>query len=519
MLTCSLEELILNLKYTWKISRNASDSKHNFVVCIAKAGNTFKGEVAPNIRYGETPELIKSQFSSLLSDLNKVLSESDLQVLLASRSICNSLRFGIESAFIHFFAFEKGQHPREYLHMDLPKGVFTSYTIPILPPSEIQGFIDKHQLTRFQSIKLKVGEEGMLDMMDAIAHVYPGKIRIDANEAWANPDYLLQSFEKLKKYNIEFIEQPFSADKTTEYQYLKNKSPYPIIGDESITSDPDFETLATCFHGINMKLMKAGGYRNGIKILQDARKFKLKTMIGCMVETSLGIFSAFNLCNEVNYIDLDGCLLFLTFEGYLQYQYKVFGERYGLATLIPALLFMVLAYRFDHKGVLSMGITGMAGWLGISTAPTEIFEIDFETGYTLFISLFYGAVLAGIAFFSKIRNKKAHYFFTYFNFAIHLLFIGTLAGIFISDLYLVYALFLGILSFLVIRYARHEQSNYFFLIASLYSYVGASTVYFKVLIDLEPSGDSIIWFGFFYFIGTCASIIFFILNFKKLLSK
>lgn len=220
-----------------------------------------------------------------------------------------------------------------------------------------------------------------------------------------------------------------------------------------------------------------------------------------------------------DYLLLLACLLFLTFEGYLQFQYQVFGERYGVATLIPSLLFLVLAYRFDHKGVLSMGITGLAGWLGISTAPNEIFDIDFENGFTLVISLLYGAILATAAYFSKLKNKKPHYFFTYFNFGTNLLFIGSLAGIFIGEIYLVYALLLAVLTFMVIRYARHEQSNYFFLIACLYGYIGASTVYFKVLWDIEPSGDSVLWFGFLYFIGSCGAIIFFILNFKKMLTQ
>jgi L-alanine-DL-glutamate epimerase-like enolase superfamily enzyme len=90
---------------------------------------------------------------------------------------------------------------------------------------------------------------------------------------------------------------------------LKKQSPFELIADESVTNHIDIEEIALQFHGVNMKLMKAGGYFKGIKILQDAKKQGLKTMIGCMVETSLGIFSAINLCNDINYIDLDGHFL------------------------------------------------------------------------------------------------------------------------------------------------------------------------------------------------------------------
>lgn len=308
--SCTLDDLPLKLKYTWKISRNSSDHKHNFIVRIKTGSNTFLGEVAPNIRYQETPELIRSQFESIRDNLNKIKTEESLQAFLNEISLCNSLRFGIESSFIHYFAFTAGKSITQYLQIDPPpRELASSYTIPILPPENIGSFIKEHGLLRFDSLKLKVGKEGMLEMIKAIDTAYKGKIRIDANEAWEDPDSFLSLLTELKKYNIEFIEQPFPSDHAAAYLYLKNKCPYPVIADESITSNPDIRLISKHFDGINMKLMKAGGYRNGIKILQEARQNGLKTMVGCMVETTVGIFSAFNLCNEVNYIDLDGFFL------------------------------------------------------------------------------------------------------------------------------------------------------------------------------------------------------------------
>ena len=81
------------------------------------------------------------------------------------------------------------------------------------------------------------------------------------------------------------------------------------MADESITNEENFYILAQQFHGINMKLMKAGGYINGLNILNEARKYGLKTMIGCMIETTLGISSAMNICYNINYIDLDGSFI------------------------------------------------------------------------------------------------------------------------------------------------------------------------------------------------------------------
>ena len=95
----------------------------------------------------------------------------------------------------------------------------------------------------------------------------------------------------------------------SEYVYLKQKSPYDIYADESVLDKPDFESLAQQFHGVNMKLMKAGGYLNGKRILEEAANSGLKTMIGCMVETSLGIWSALQLGSLAQTADLDGFLI------------------------------------------------------------------------------------------------------------------------------------------------------------------------------------------------------------------
>ncbi len=99
------------------------------------------------------------------------------------------------------------------------------------------------------------------------------------------------------------------ARKATEYQFLKKNSLYPVFADESVTDQPDFSSLRHQFHGINMKLMKAGGYLNGLRILQETQKQGLLPMIGCMVETSLGIWSAMQLCAGIRYADLDGFLI------------------------------------------------------------------------------------------------------------------------------------------------------------------------------------------------------------------
>jgi len=114
---------------------------------------------------------------------------------------------------------------------------------------------------------------------------------------------------KLKKMKIEFIEQPMPATMTDESAYLKKYSPFPLFADESVTDEAEFGHLKKMFDGINVKLMKAGGYLNALRLLKEAKANGMKTMIGCMVETTLAISSGLHLCSLADYADLDSFLV------------------------------------------------------------------------------------------------------------------------------------------------------------------------------------------------------------------
>jgi L-Ala-D/L-Glu epimerase len=305
--TWSIEEKKLDLIYNWKISRNESTQKTNFFISVEENEYQGLGEVAPNVRYDESPELIRQQFENFVKNVPQNLNNpEELQIFLKSLNICHSLQFGIESAFIHYLSKKSNKTVYAYLNLPEPGPIYTSYTLPIMEPSLIKEFLKKFELTRFKSLKIKINSLEGIDIIEEVSKCTSLPLRVDANEAWLDVEKLLKDMEILKKYNIEFIEQPLPANLNEEYIYLKKHSPFELIADESITNEGNFYILAQQFHGINMKLMKAGGYLNGLNILNQARNQGLKTMIGCMIETSLGISSAMNICHNINYIDLDG---------------------------------------------------------------------------------------------------------------------------------------------------------------------------------------------------------------------
>lgn len=310
MLNWQLEPITLELKYTWKISRNSSNTKSNFIVHAHFGKWKGMGEVAPNIRYQETPETIAEGFDTFMkAGGNNVHDLHELESLLNSLLLPNALRFGIESAYIHMLCHAEKTSIFDFL--DLPKilQIPTSFSLPIMDVKEMENFYQEHQLNRFSHIKIKVNADNMVDCIKAVATFCHKPLMIDANEAYSDPDRFLNDCKLLSNNQIEFMEQPFPSANSEAYLYAKKHALFSLMADESICADADFDLLSQQFDGINMKLMKAGGYINGIRLLTEAKKRGMKTMVGCMVETTLGISSAMYLCAGVDYVDLDGFLI------------------------------------------------------------------------------------------------------------------------------------------------------------------------------------------------------------------
>jgi hypothetical protein len=221
-----------------------------------------------------------------------------------------------------------------------------------------------------------------------------------------------------------------------------------------------------------------------------------------------------------DYLLLLGCLLFLSFESYFQYQYNVFGNKYGLAAIIPSFVFFFLAYRFDHKGVLSMGITGLAAWMGISVTPLEILhgDTDFSEMTMVWTGLAFGIGVCAAAFLLEKYNIKKHFTFTYLNFVTHVLFIAALAGLFMSDyLMAVFITLLALFSIAFFMYGKRERSFYFILISVIYGYIGLTYLFFLGLSKMNSLDMGIVYLGIIYLISSCGFIIYFFFNYKRLL--
>ncbi len=205
-----------------------------------------------------------------------------------------------------------------------------------------------------------------------------------------------------------------------------------------------------------------------------------------------------------------GCSLFLILEGYLQFQYQIFGTRYGLATLIPTVLFFVFAYRFDHIGVLTMAMTAFVSWAGLTVTPLSIFKEDVFHGepYLIHTGIVTGVILVIAGLVLNYRHIKPHFTFSYLNFGFNLACIAALYGCFIIN-QTFYSVLCMAFCVLGVVYARREQSYFFLLAGVVYGYIAFTTLISQTYIPFE------IWM--MYGVVSCLGIVMFFLNYKKLL--
>ncbi|MBD2768567.1 dipeptide epimerase [Hymenobacter sp. BT664] len=315
MPTWTLTSHLLPLRFVWKISRNASATKTNLLVLVAGHGHRGLGEAAPNVRYGESPELLQQQFELLQAQgLSGIDSLDELDALLGRQPVAHALRFALEAALVQWLANRAGQPVWQWLGVVLPTHrVPTAFSLPIMEPSAVAGFLREQNAARFHLLKIKVNQAQGLDLLREVARALPGHaLLVDGNETWPDADGVLQFLEQataLPGLHLRLLEQPLPADQAADYRYLRPRSAVPLLADESVTDTADFADIAQQFHGVNVKLMKAGGFRRGIELLRQTRAHGLLPMLGCMVETSVGIAAALQISSLADVHDLDGFLI------------------------------------------------------------------------------------------------------------------------------------------------------------------------------------------------------------------
>jgi len=187
------------------------------------------------------------------------------------------------------------------------KTPYTSFTIGIDKPDVVRQKVKEAE--QYKILKVKLGLDNDKEMIETIRSVTDKPIRCDVNQGWKNKEEALKMIEWLATKNVEFVEQPMPKDWYEEHAWLRERSPLPIIGDESVQRLPDVRKAYGVYDGINVKLMKSTGMREAYKMILLARALDMKVMLGCMTETSCAISAAAQLSPLVDWADLDGAEL------------------------------------------------------------------------------------------------------------------------------------------------------------------------------------------------------------------
>lgn len=286
-MTYSLEKKRLDLKLSWNISRNSSYFKENFFLTKQFQGYSLTSEIAPNIRYGETEETINDDF--------KRVGLGEKPLTHAFQNAVNNIEY-------------KNHLIQKQTKIEKKAPIQTSISIPIMPIDLVKKYLEANKDFEILKIKLKGLETNEL-LSEVLKYAPSKKYRLDANESF----HSLEEYQKLLGFiehmNIEFIEQPFPADRVDLYKQIRPESKYILIADESIEDGFNPTEIKQCFHGVNLKLMKTGGIPKALELIQLAKENDLQLMLGCMIESSLGISEALFIADQFDFVDLDGSLL------------------------------------------------------------------------------------------------------------------------------------------------------------------------------------------------------------------
>jgi L-Ala-D/L-Glu epimerase len=267
------------------------------------------GESAPSSRYNETVETCIAFFNLVDPARLSFDDVSGSMAYVESLAPGNFSPKGAVNIALLDGAAKKARKPlHELLGLRFEEGRHvTSFTIGIDTPEKIR--VKVSEAASFPILKIKVGAPGDEANLAAVREVAPEKtLRVDANEGWKTKEEALRRIEWLAKDpNIEFIEQPLPATSPiSDFKWLRDRSPMPIVGDESYMNASDAAQCGECFHGVNVKLCKAGGISRSFEALVAARKAGLKTMLGCMTESSILTAAGAHLAELTDWLDLDG---------------------------------------------------------------------------------------------------------------------------------------------------------------------------------------------------------------------
>jgi len=299
----------LDLKHVFTVSSNSRITTPVMLTEIEYDGLIGYGEASMPPYLGESQESV-SRFLSKL-DLSPFNDPNDIEDILHYIDMIEpgntAAKASVDIALHDLVGKVMGQPWYRIWGYDPEKAPNTSFTIGIDTPEVVKQ--KTLEASPYKILKVKLGKGNDKEMIDAVRSVTDKPLYVDINQGWKDKQYALEMVHWLKERNIVFIEQPMPKEMIDETAWLTANSPLPIVADEAVQRLSDLINLHGAYSGVNIKLMKSTGMREAHKMLNYAKAIGMKTMIGCMTETSCAVSAAAHLSPNADYADLDGPLL------------------------------------------------------------------------------------------------------------------------------------------------------------------------------------------------------------------
>ena len=291
----------LPLKTKFAISGGEATDKINFVTVL---NNRYSGEASGSVAYGPSVEEIEAELNRGIQLLTQQAEINfDTLEAIGRFDIHSVARSALSSMVLNYLSGEAKRYPWEILSIGSPVGIKSSITISV---GETEAVIAAIKEAAHPIVKVKLGNDNDLELIEALKEINDKAIRVDANGAWS-----LEKAEEMLYYlarsGITVIEQPTSFDNIQHWPKLKGSfKGLELVVDEGLNNLEDYESIAEFVDCVNIKMEKSGGILEALRIARKARKDKKKVMLGCMIESSIGIAQSIYMSALADYHDLDG---------------------------------------------------------------------------------------------------------------------------------------------------------------------------------------------------------------------
>ena len=300
----------LNLRHTWTTTMSSSQYRDTLHTAFTRDGIAGHGEGAPIVRYHEDAAGAQQAAESvrdvlLASDpmqFSKIMAEVFRRVPGAWAA-----KAALDIALMDWVGQKLGIPLCSYFGLDPRDAPVTTFSIGIDTPESTRQ--KTREAAEFPVLKVKVGLATDEATIEAVRSVTDKPLRVDANEGWTDKEEAVRKINWLERQGVEFIEQPMPAEMLEETRWVRARVHIPIIADEACQRASDIPKLKECFDGVNVKLDKSGGLLEAYRWIAIARSLGMRTMLGCMISSSVSVTAAAHLSPLVDYADLDGNLL------------------------------------------------------------------------------------------------------------------------------------------------------------------------------------------------------------------